>query len=777
MSQQNVLNQDKTQDTAFQSDVDAQRLQFEQNALHYHEHPRPGKISVTPTKQIANQRDLALAYSPGVAVPCLEIEKDPKLAAKYTARSNLVGVITNGTAVLGLGNIGALASKPVMEGKGVLFKKFAGIDVFDIEINENDPDKFIETVASLEPTFGGINLEDIKAPECFKIERELRSRMNIPVFHDDQHGTAIISAAALLNALKLNGKNISDITLVCSGAGAAAISCLDLAVALGVRKENIYVLDSKGVITSSRENLDESKQRYARDTDKVTLAEVMVNADVFLGLSGPGIVSQDMVRSMARDPIIFALANPTPEIMPELAHAVRSDVIMATGRSDYPNQVNNALCFPYIFRGALDVGATVVNEEMKLACVHAIAAMAHTESTELEDDGKSAKSFGREYLIPGPLEPNLILEIAPAVAKAAMDTGVATLPIKDFDAYRQTLSEFVYNTALAMKPVFNKAKRNPKRIVYAEGEDINVLRAVQVVVDEKIAKPILVGRPEVIKQEINALGLRLIDGENITIIDPNNNPRYEEYSQHHYTTNQRNGISLELARRDVRRKTTLIASLMVELGDADGLICGTFGFYHLHLKYLNQVIGKKEGISNFYAMSAVLMQNRNLFIADTYINDDPTAEELAEMTVLAAKSVRRFGITPKVALLSHSNFGTSDRESAVKMRKVHDILTQMNVDFEFDGEMHGDIALDERMRKQSYPFSSLQGSANLLILPTLDAANIAFNLLKTATGSAALGPILLGADKPVHILTPSATARRIVNMTALTVNDAQEMQA
>lgn len=777
MSQQNVSNQDKTQDTAFQSDVDAQRLQFEQNALHYHENPRPGKISVTPTKQIANQRDLALAYSPGVAVPCLEIEKDPKLAAKYTARSNLVGVITNGTAVLGLGNIGALASKPVMEGKGVLFKKFAGIDVFDIEINENDPDKFIETVASLEPTFGGINLEDIKAPECFKIERELRSRMNIPVFHDDQHGTAIISAAALLNALKLNGKNISDITLVCSGAGAAAISCLDLAVALGVRKENIYVLDSKGVITSSRENLDESKQRYARDTDKVTLAEVMVNADVFLGLSGPGIVSQDMVRSMARDPIIFALANPTPEIMPELAHAVRSDVIMATGRSDYPNQVNNALCFPYIFRGALDVGATVVNEEMKLACVHAIAAMAHTESTELEDDGKSAKSFGREYLIPGPLEPNLILEIAPAVAKAAMDTGVATLPIKDFDAYRQTLSEFVYNTALAMKPVFNKAKRNPKRIVYAEGEDINVLRAVQVVVDEKIAKPILVGRPEVIKQEINALGLRLIDGENITIIDPNNNPRYEEYSQHHYTTNQRNGISLELARRDVRRKTTLIASLMVELGDADGLICGTFGFYHLHLKYLNQVIGKKEGISNFYAMSAVLMQNRNLFIADTYINDDPTAEELAEMTVLAAKSVRRFGITPKVALLSHSNFGTSDRESAVKMRKVHDILTQMNVDFEFDGEMHGDIALDERMRKQSYPFSSLQGSANLLILPTLDAANIAFNLLKTATGSAALGPILLGADKPVHILTPSATARRIVNMTALTVNDAQEMQA
>ncbi|UZA14791.1 NADP-dependent malic enzyme [Moraxella bovis] len=777
MAHQDVPAQDKTHDTAFLSEADAQRLQFEQNALHYHEHPRPGKISVTPTKQIANQRDLALAYSPGVAVPCLEIEKDPKLAAKYTARSNLVGVITNGTAVLGLGNIGALASKPVMEGKGVLFKKFAGIDVFDIEINETDPDKFIETVASLEPTFGGINLEDIKAPECFKIERELRERMNIPVFHDDQHGTAIISAAALLNALQLNGKNIGEITLVCSGAGAAAISCLDLIVALGANKNNIYVLDSKGVITTSRENLDESKARFARDTDKTTLAEVMNGADVFLGLSGPGVVSQDVVRSMAKDPIIFALANPTPEIMPELAHAVRSDVIMATGRSDYPNQVNNALCFPYIFRGALDVGATVVNEEMKLACVHAIAAMAHTESTPSVDSQKdeTGKSFGREYLIPGPLEPNLILEIAPAVAKAAMDTGVATLPIADFDVYRQKLSEFIYNTALAMKPIFNKAKANPKRIVYAEGEDINVLRAVQVVVDEQIAQPILIGRPEIINQEIDNLGLRLVDGQNITIINPNNNPHYDRYVEYHYTANQRNGVSLELARRDVRRKTTLIGSLMVELGDADGLICGTFGFYHLHLKYLNQVIGKKDGVSNFYAMSAVLMQNRNLFIADTYINEDPTAEELAEMTILAAAAVRRFGITPKVALLSHSNFGASDRTSALKMRQVHDILTKMNVDFEFDGEMHGDTALDERMRQHSYPFSTLKGSANLLIMPTLDSANIAFNLLKTATGSAALGPILLGADKPVHILTPSATARRIVNMTALSVSDAQDM--
>lgn len=770
------MSTDQQKNDRAASEADRLQQQFEQAALHYHENPRPGKISVTPTKQIANQRDLALAYSPGVAVPCLEIEKDPKLAAKYTARSNLVGVITNGTAVLGLGNIGALASKPVMEGKGVLFKKFAGIDVFDIEVNETDPDKFIETVASLEPTFGGINLEDIKAPECFKIERQLRERMNIPVFHDDQHGTAIISAAALLNALQLNGKKIDEITLVCSGAGAAAISCLDLAVALGAKKENIYVLDSKGVISTSRENLDESKQRYARDTNKTTLSEVMVGADVFLGLSGPNVLSQEMVRSMAKDPIIFALANPTPEIMPELAHAVRSDVIMATGRSDYPNQVNNALCFPYIFRGALDVGATTVNEEMKLACVHAIAAMAHHESSELGSDGKTAKHFGKDYLIPGPLEPNLILEIAPAVAKAAMDSGVATLPIEDFGAYRQKLSEFIYNTALAMKPVFNKAKRAPKRIVYAEGEDLNVLRAVQVVVDEKIAVPILIGRPDVINREIESLGLRLVDGEDITIIDPNNNPRYETYWQHYYQSTKRHGVSVELARRDVRRKTTLHASLMVELGDADGLICGTFGHYHLHLNYLSNVIGKRDNTSNLYAMSGLLMQNRNLFIADTYINEDPSAEELAEMTVLAAESVRRFGITPKVALLSHSNFGTSDRESAIKMRKVHDLLTQMNVDFEFDGEMHGDVALDVRLREQNYPFSTLKGSANLLILPTLDSANIAFNLLKTATGSAALGPILLGADKPAHILTPSATARRIVNMTALVVCDAQEQK-
>ena len=753
--------------------------QFEQAALHYHEHPRPGKISVTPTKQLANQRDLALAYSPGVAVPCLEIQKDPKLAAKYTARNNLVGVITNGTAVLGLGNIGPLASKPVMEGKGVLFKKFAGIDVFDLELAQDDPDKFIEAVAALEPTFGGINLEDIKAPECFKIERELRERMKIPVFHDDQHGTSIIVGAALLNALILTGKKIDEIKVVCSGAGAAAISCLNLICALGVNPANIFVSDSRGIISTRRENLDESKQQYARDTDATSLEDVIAGADMFLGLSMPGVLSVEMVQSMANDPIIFALANPTPEIMPELAHAARPDVIMATGRSDYPNQVNNALCFPYIFRGALDVGATTVNEEMKVACVKAIAAMAHVEQQPTKNvrSLESMKSFGRDYLIPGPLEPNLIIEIASAVAKAAMDSGVATLPIDDMKAYRQQLSEFVYNSAFVMKPIFAKAKMDPKRIVFCEGEDHNILLAVQVVVDEGLAYPILVGRPAVIEANIKSLGLRLIDGQNIDIVNQDDDPRYKDYWQFYYERNKRRGVSVELARRDVRRKTTLIGSLLVEKGDADGMICGTFSYYSLHLKYVQNVIGKKPGVSDFYAMNAVLMQDRNIFIADTYIHEDPSAEQLAEMTILAASQLRRFGITPRVALVSHSNFGTSDKASAVKMRKVHELLTDMGVDFEFDGEMHGDAALSERIRLEDLPSSTLQGSANLLILPTLDAANIAFNLLKTATNSASIGPILLGASKPVHILTPSATARRVVNMTALAVTEAQDLSA
>ncbi len=752
--------------------------QFEQAALHYHEFPRPGKISVTPIKQLANQRDLALAYSPGVAVPCLEIERDPKLAARYTARANLVGVITNGTAVLGLGNIGPLASKPVMEGKGVLFKKFAGIDVFDLEIAQNDPDKFIEAVAALEPTFGGINLEDIKAPECFKIERELRKRMNIPVFHDDQHGTSIIVAAAMLNALTLIDKKIEDIKIVCSGAGAAAISCLDIICALGVNKENLYVSDSRGIITTSRENLDETKQRYARDTQATNIDEIMDDVDMFLGLSMPGTITADMVRRMAKDPIIFALANPTPEIMPEEAHAVRPDVIMATGRSDYPNQVNNALCFPYIFRGALDVGATTVNEEMKIACVRAIAAMAHVEATPTANvkSLETVKSFGREYLIPGPLEPNLIIEIASAVAQAAMDSGVATLPIEDMQAYRQRLSEFVYNSAFVMKPVFARAKSAPKRIVYCEGEDNNVLLAVQVVVDEKLAQPILIGRTAIIETNINRLGLRLKDGENITIINIDDDERYKDYWQRYYEQNKRRGVSIELARRDVRRKTSLIGALLVQNGDADGMICGTFSHYQLHLQYVESVIGKKQGVKDFYAMNAVLMQDRNIFIADTYIHEDPTAEQLAEMTVLAANQLHRFGIVPRVALVSHSSYGTSNRASAVKMRKVFQLLLDMKVDFEFDGEMQGDAALNEHIRLEDFPSTRFKGAANLLILPTLDAANIAFNLLKTATNSTSIGPILLGANKPVHILTPSATARRIVNMTALAVTEAQDLE-
>lgn len=764
------MEQTKTAPTA------SEKEQFEQAALHYHANGRPGKISVTPTKALANQRDLALAYSPGVAIPCLEIEKDPKKAALYTARNNLVGVVTNGTAVLGLGNIGPLASKPVMEGKGVLFKKFAGIDVFDIEVAQNDPDKFIEAVAALEPTFGGINLEDIKAPECFYIERELRKRMNIPVFHDDQHGTAIIVGAALLNALLINGKKIEDIRVVCSGAGAAAISCLDLICALGVNKDHIVVADSKGIISTSRTNLDESKQRYARDTDAKVLADVMAGADMFLGLSAAGMLTPNMVKQMADNPIIFALANPNPEILPEDAKAARPDVIIATGRSDYPNQVNNALCFPYIFRGALDVGATTVNEDMKIACVRAIAAMAHVEATPVAGQKAidESKRFGRDYLIPGPLEPNLIIEIAPAVAKAAMDTGVATLPIHDMRAYRQQLSEFVYNSAFLMKPIFAKAQKDPKRIVYCEGEDENVLRAVQVVVDEGLAKPILVGRPTIVERQIKLLGLRLTAGTDFELVNPESDPRYKDYWQFYYQKNQRRGVTVELARRDVRRKTSLIGALLVELGAADGMICGTFGSYHLHLRYVQQVIDKAEHVKDFYALNALLIQGRNLFIADTYVQENPTPEQLAEMTILAAQAVRNFGITPRVALLSHSNFGSMDTESARKMRRAREILTKMDVDFEFDGEMHGDTALDERIRKANYDFTTLTGSANLLIMPDLDAANIAFNLLKTATNSVTVGPILLGASRPVHILTTSATARRIVNMTAVAVTQAQQ---
>ncbi|CAM0609405.1 Malic enzyme [Acinetobacter baumannii] len=750
---------------------------LKQAALNYHEYPNPGKISVTPSKQLVNQRDLALAYSPGVAAPCLEIERDPSAAAKYTARGNLVAVVSNGTAVLGLGNIGPLASKPVMEGKGVLFKKFAGVDVFDIEIAENDPDKIVNIVASLEPTFGGINLEDIKAPECFYIEKKLRERMKIPVFHDDQHGTSIIVGSALLNALQIVNKKIEEIKIVASGAGAAALSCLDLLCALGVNKENIIVADSRGLLTTSREGLDESKKRYVQDIKATQLHEVMAGADMFLGLSAAGILTKDMVKQMAENPIIFALANPDPEILPEHAHEVRPDVIMATGRSDYPNQVNNALCFPYIFRGALDVGATTINEDMKIACVHAIARMAHVEADAATYGEKSA-SFGRDYLIPRPLDQRLILEIAPAVAKAAMDSGVATRPIEDFSAYRQKLSEFVYNSAFLMKPIFAQAKTDPKRIAYAEGEDERVLRAVQIAVDEDLAKPILVGRTAVIEANIKKLGLRLQHGVNIEIVDQEQNPLYEEFWKDYYQTMQRKGITVEYAQREARRRSTLIAALLVKFGKADGMLCGTYSSYNIHLDFVRNVIGLKEGMNNFFTLNALMLEDRNLFIADTYVNTNPTAEQLAEMTILAAEEVRRFGITPRVALLSHSSFGSDQTDSsAQKMREVYRILSEQAPELEVEGEMHGDAALDENIRHFAFPGSRFKGSANLLIMPNLDAANISFNLLKATSGNnVTIGPILLGAAKPVHILTPTATTRRLINMTALTVAEIQQQE-
>ncbi|AHB90766.1 NADP-dependent malic enzyme [Acinetobacter baumannii] len=750
---------------------------LKQAALNYHEYPNPGKISVTPSKQLVNQRDLALAYSPGVAAPCLEIERDPSAAAKYTARGNLVAVVSNGTAVLGLGNIGPLASKPVMEGKGVLFKKFAGVDVFDIEIAENDPDKIVDIVASLEPTFGGINLEDIKAPECFYIEKKLRERMKIPVFHDDQHGTSIIVGSALLNALQIVNKKIEEIKIVASGAGAAALSCLDLLCALGVNKENIIVADSRGLLTTSREGLDESKKRYVQDIKATQLHEVMAGADMFLGLSAAGILTKDMVKQMAENPIIFALANPDPEILPEHAHEVRPDVIMATGRSDYPNQVNNALCFPYIFRGALDVGATTINEDMKIACVHAIARMAHVEADAATYGEKSA-SFGRDYLIPRPLDQRLILEIAPAVAKAAMDSGVATRPIEDFSAYRQKLSEFVYNSAFLMKPIFAQAKTDPKRIAYAEGEDERVLRAVQIAVDEDLAKPILVGRTAVIEANIKKLGLRLQHGVNIEIVDQEQNPLYEEFWKDYYQTMQRKGITVEYAQREARRRSTLIAALLVKFGKADGMLCGTYSSYNIHLDFVRNVIGLKDGMNNFFTLNALMLEDRNLFIADTYVNTNPTAEQLAEMTILAAEEVRRFGITPRVALLSHSSFGSDQTDSsAQKMREVYRILSEQAPELEVEGEMHGDAALDENIRHFAFPGSRFKGSANLLIMPNLDAANISFNLLKATSGNnVTIGPILLGAAKPVHILTPTATTRRLINMTALTVAEIQQQE-
>jgi len=749
--------------------------QLKKSALEYHRLPRPGKISILPTKQLTNQRDLALAYSPGVAAACLEIVRDPAEAVNLTSRANLIGVITNGTAVLGLGAIGPLAAKPVMEGKAVLFKKFAGIDCFDIELDERDPDKLVEIIAALEPTFGGINLEDIKSPECFLIERKLRERLKIPVFHDDQHGTAIIVGAAILNGLKVVGKELAKVRLVTSGAGAAALACLDLLVKMGMPVENITVTDIKGVVYRGRkEEMDPDKARYVRKTDARTLAEVLAGADILLGLSAAGVVKPEMVKTMAERPLILALANPEPEIRPELAKQVRPDAVIATGRSDYPNQVNNVLCFPFIFRGALDVGATGITTEMELAAVQAIADLAQAETSEqvAQAYGIESISFGPEYLIPKPFDPRLIARIAPAVAKAAMDSGVASRPLADLGAYRESLTQFVYHSGLIMKPLFSAAKATPRRVVYAEGEDERVLRAVQIVVDEGLANPMLIGRPAVIEQRLEQLGLRMRPGREFDLVNPENDPRYRDYWSTYHGLTEREGVSPEYAKVEMRRRHTLIGAMLILKGEADAMLCGTFGTHAQHLRYVDQVIGLRPGVTHYAAMNALMLPKRMIFLCDTYVSADPDAEHIAEMTILAAEEVRRFGMTPKVALLSASNFGSFKLPSSTKMQRALAILQQRAPELEVEGEMHGDAALSEEIRLRVFPHSRLKGEANLLIMPTLDASNIAFNLLKTASGDGVtIGPILLGAARTVHILTPSATVRRIVNMTALTVVD------
>ncbi|MEO8101799.1 MAG: NADP-dependent malic enzyme [Betaproteobacteria bacterium] len=746
-------------------------------ALEYHRFPSPGKIEISSTKPLATQRDLGLAYTPGVAAVCEAIVANPAEARNLTARGNLVAVITNGTAVLGLGAIGPLAAKPVMEGKAVLFKKFAGIDVFDIEINERDPEKLVDIIASLEPTFGGINLEDIKAPECFYVEKKLRERMKIPVFHDDQHGTAIIVGAAIVNGLKVVGKDISEVKLVASGAGAAALACLDMLVALGMKMSHIWVTDIAGVVYRGRkEEMDPNKDRYAKDTPARTLGEVIDDADVFLGLSAGGVLKQDMVKRMAKRPLIFALANPTPEILPEEIRAVRDDAVIGTGRSDYPNQINNVLCFPFIFRGALDVGATTINEAMKLAAVNAIAELAQAEQSDIVAMayGETSSGFGQDYLIPKPFDPRLIAKVAPAVARAAMDSGVATSPITDWPAYLQRLDQFVYHSGLIMKPLFFKAKQAPKRVVFAEGEEERILRAVQFVVDEKLARPILVARPLILEKRIEKFGLRLKAGVDFDVVNPEYDERYRDYWQEYYKLTARRGVSQTYAKIEMRRRLTLIGAMMMHKGDADAMLCGTFGTHSLHLQYIDQVIGRRKGVNNFYAMNALMLPKQTVFICDTYVNQDPTPEQIAEMTLLAAEEVRRFGLVPKAALLSHSSFGTSDAPSAAKMRYALALIKQLAPDLEIDGEMHGDAALSEEVRNAVFPNSPLRGEANLLIMPTLDAANISFNLLKSAAGSGiTIGPILLGSAMPVHIVTPTATVRRIINMTALAVVDAQ----
>jgi malate dehydrogenase (oxaloacetate-decarboxylating)(NADP+) len=761
------------------ADKQALRQQLRQAALEYHEFPHPGKISVTPTKQLTNQRDLALAYSPGVAAACEEIVTDPTNAFRYTARGNLVAVITNGTAVLGLGNIGPLAAKPVMEGKGVLFKKFAGIDVFDIEINENDPDKLCDIIASLEPTFGGVNLEDIKAPECFYIERKLRDRMKIPVFHDDQHGTAIIVGAAILNGMKVVGKQMQDCKLVVSGAGAAALACLDLIVDLGFPIKNITVTDLAGVVYKGRtELMDPDKERFAQDTKARTLAEVIPGADIFLGLSAGGVLKPEMVKAMAPKPLVMALANPTPEILPEEVREVRDDAVIATGRSDYPNQVNNVLCFPYIFRGALDCGATTITREMEIAAVRAIAELAQAEQSDVvaATYGDTNLSFGPDYLIPKPFDPRLMMKIAPAVATAAAKSGVALRPIKDIAAYTDKLQQFVYHSGSFMKPVFAIAKKTPaakKRIVFAEGEEERVLRAVQVVLDEGLAKPILIGRPAVLEQRIQRYGLRLRPEIDFDVINPERDDRYRSYWEAYFAMTKRKGVTEQWAKLEMRRRHTLIGAMAIHKGDADGMICGTFGSPPLHLHYIDQVLGKRKGVNTYAAMNALIMENRQVVLVDTHINENPTAEQLAEITIMAAEEMRRFGLHPRAALLSHSNFGSSDSESAQKMRAALALIRERAPDLEIDGEMHGDTALDAHVLKEQMPDTMLKGDANLLVLPNIDAANISYNLLKVAAGNGvAIGPVLLGCSRAVHILTASATVRRIVNMTALAVVDA-----
>jgi len=758
-------------------DQEHKRAQLRRAALEYHEFPTPGKTEIAATKQLVNQHDLALAYSPGVAAACEEIVADPANAFRYTARGNLVAVITNGTAVLGLGDIGPLAAKPVMEGKAVLFKKFAGIDVFDIELQERNLDKLVDIIAALEPTFGGVNLEDIKAPDCFYVERRLRERMRIPVFHDDQHGTAIVVGAAVLNALKVSGKDITRVKLVSSGAGAAALACLSLLVKLGLPRENIWVTDLAGVVYDGRvELMDEDKVAFAQKTEHRTLAEVIDGADVFLGLSAGGVLKPHMVATMAANPMIFALANPTPEILPEEVLEVRSDAIIATGRTDYPNQVNNVLCFPYIFRGALDSGATTITVEMEIAAVHALAELAQAEQSEVVAAAYVGAnlSFGPEYLIPKPFDPRLMMKIAPAVARAAADSGVAARPIADYDAYREKLQTFVYASGTMMKPIFSLARQAVnKRVALAEGEEERVLRAAQVIVDENIARPTLIGRPDVIAQRIRNFGLRLEAGRDYDLVNTEHDHRYRDYWQTYHRMTARQGVTAQFAKIEMRRRLTLIGSMLLHKGEVDGMICGTWGTTAMHLAHIDQVIGKREGAHGYACMNGLILPGRQVMIVDTHVNYDPSAEQLAEITVLAAEEMMRFGLRPKAALLSHSNFGTSNQPSAVKMRQALVLLRARAPWLEVDGEMHGDTALDAAYRVETMPDTTLTGEANLLVMPNIDAANIAYNLLKTAAGGGiAIGPVLLGAAKPVHVVTPSATVRRIVNMTALTVADA-----